>query len=267
MNRLSVISSFPRSGNTWVRFMVATAMLGVRPSSSELNDTIPDIHKKMPDGAGERGNLVVKVHCLPDVLPNYVNHHFGIDPRTIEMVVVHIIRNPFDAAVSNLRYLNLEQDKIGYFFEHYIDPSLGYKPYLQGGMGTWVSNNEAWLRFRDQASIRVEILKYEDLLERPVECLGAILEAFRITPVLPLERVVELCSAENLRAAENAEVETGKAGLFKKHADNKPGTRFINEATTGTYRGIMDEAMIRYGLQHAGPILQRYGYDLSQFHT
>jgi hypothetical protein len=267
VQKVSVISSFPRSGNTWVRFLVATAILGERPDSGGLNRIIPDLHLSSFDVDiwREVGQVIAKSHYLPDGLRAALVDKMNIDLQNCDLRIIHIIRNPFDNAISNLRYGNYDEDILGLFFESFIDPKIGISEYIKHGMGTWVDNNDAWFHMQGRMGAKIEIFRYKDLIENPLENLEKILEFLGVKATIPPERVVELCSASKLRKAEDNEVKEGKAGFFKFNADHKPTKRFINEATFGTYKELMDESMIELGLHHAGPTLERYGYDLSEF--
>ena len=50
MNSFIWISSYPRSGNTWLRFIILDLIFNKKNKSSYANEYVPDIHKLTPDG-------------------------------------------------------------------------------------------------------------------------------------------------------------------------------------------------------------------------
>ena len=69
-----VVSSFPRSGNTWARFFLATAILGRRPTSLELDQSTPDAHLPLPPVEAwiKDPGLILKSHFEPGALARYL---------------------------------------------------------------------------------------------------------------------------------------------------------------------------------------------------
>lgn len=45
MARIVWIASYPRSGNTWVRFLIANLLYKRITASSELQSFVPDVHE------------------------------------------------------------------------------------------------------------------------------------------------------------------------------------------------------------------------------
>jgi hypothetical protein len=103
------ISSYPKSGNTWVRFLLLNLIYGKQETTKDLNRLIPDIHKS--DFTSPP----------PDQPTTFIKSHFKMseDMPLLERTAgfIYVVRNPIDVVLSNLNY---------YFWTHSIpnDPVL-----------------------------------------------------------------------------------------------------------------------------------------------
>lgn len=269
-----VISSFPRSGNTWARFVVATAILGRRPSSGELDQTTLDLHKPLPpiEDWIKAPGLIMKSHFEPTPLGAALKDFLagpaaplGVD----RLKVVHIVRNPFDVAISVKRFYEAPDAQFDAFLRGFFQPGpLFPKPFVKWGFGSWHSNAANWLKQAAAPSGEACIVRYEDLTADPVAGFARIFEAFSITPKLPIAECVALCAPAALRQAEQAEFASGQPGLFTSfRRDKQAATRFVNEARAGGYRERLTPAQIRYGVERLGELLTALGYDPAGFLT
>jgi estrone sulfotransferase len=92
--------SYPRSGNTWVRVIIANVLNNGRDikSLADLNTLVPDIHVGVP----EKGYLtprVIKTHRV------YPVRHERNKPELYKRNI-YIVRNPFDVIKSYYSYLS-----------------------------------------------------------------------------------------------------------------------------------------------------------------
>lgn len=123
----TAIASFPRSGNTWVRYVIEEAT-GLK-SGSIYNDRI------MPR-TGE--GIVIKTHKLDSFC--YTD-------------AIHVIRNPFDAIES---YFYWKTD----FTE---DNKLNWAEHVYQAVNYWKSHTEHWMH----SKCKKYVVRYEDLLINP----------------------------------------------------------------------------------------------------
>ncbi len=100
------LASYPKSGNTWVRFILSNAIFGPADKSIDVNRRIPDLHRRLPDdrlaragdGSDDGAPLLAKTHFeLSDAHPEL--------SRTDR--ALHIVRNPRDVLLSALNYRRL----------------------------------------------------------------------------------------------------------------------------------------------------------------
>src|SRR2546423_7743737 len=84
--------SYPRSGNTWLRFLVANAL---RPEEQATFATVGDV---VPDIYDVTNRDLLR---LPD--PRILKSHEPVDERYRR--VAYLVRNPADVALSYYHYL------------------------------------------------------------------------------------------------------------------------------------------------------------------
>lgn len=229
------LASYPRSGNTWLRFLLQAYLKDGRIESRRLNADIPDIHRKGvvidPDAAE---SVLVKTHYLWSA-----GHPFADRTRGF----VYIVRHPKDVLLSFLQYRKLcrvlpEGDPAidRKYAMNYIrklgDPVWEQTP----DMGSWPRHLESWLT---KPSLPHAVIKYENLLTDPEPELAPMLRLIGL-PVETdrLRAAIEACRFSALREAETKEKEaraTGEAGgLFEGNPDMmRRGVMFMNEGKSG----------------------------------
>ncbi|MDC0851224.1 sulfotransferase domain-containing protein, partial [Candidatus Pelagibacter sp.] len=126
--KINIITSFTRSGNTWMRFIIYDLLFNQQQininNSLEIKKKIPDIH-----------NLKIsnKQIILDKSLENkqvFLKTHFGFEKLKMMPIdkVIIIIRHPFDVLVSllNIYEINEKQreDMLNYFCSNYTLPNL-----------------------------------------------------------------------------------------------------------------------------------------------
>lgn len=219
------IASYPKSGNTWVRFLLHHYLWGEPRNSLELNLRIPDLHRPAGRIDTSAARLLVKTHfALSENLP-----YLGLTDRAI-----HIRRHPKDVLLSGMNYWRLESGQAPDaaacargFIEAGGDPA-----WIKMGFGTWAEHAESWL---STDRFPVHAATYEGLradttgeLRRMLEFLGEEIDEAR------LARAVELSDFERLRELERKEKSRGGESLFRGGRDSlKRGAMFMNKGATG----------------------------------
>lgn len=257
------LASYPKSGNTWLRFLIANLLAGDLPDSRALQVAIPDAHRVEDLGAG-RGTRLVKTHWLFEHLP----------PRHTTRGFIYIVRNPFDVIASNFRFamlgadpaaLNrpaaevarLRADYVDRFLEHRGDPR-----WIGLGFGTWDQHVASWRAAADRLpSLR---LRYEDLLA------DAFPAVERIARFLGIERdpaalrtAIERSSFATMRALEEREIRDRRPGLFwgdQRDPARAAGHRFIAKAGRDLGRDEFDPAVRERIAQTFARELRALGY-------
>jgi len=210
------IVSYPKSGNTWLRFLIGNLIY------SETEVTFSNIEKKVPDIY-----YLTRRNARKIPKPRYLKSHEYYDPRYKK--VIYIVRDPRDVAVSYYNFCI----KFGYFDEtHSIDEFV--LDYCDGRIGdgcSWQQHVGSWLgAMRNDR--RFLFIKYEDLLIDTQHCLENI-ACFLEKPVNDeqLSRVVMSSTAKRMR-----ELEEQQSDVWAPTKHSRRNKVFIRKARSGVWR-------------------------------
>ena len=221
MTSVNWIASYPKSGNTWLRFMLASYITKepvTSVKSKKLNSLIPAIGgaSKNRDAllADRAGPLLAKTHSLPGaraVAP------FRSDTRK----AVYLVRNPRDIILSLIGHAGLERGsmKAHSVAEEFI-ANRGIP--LSGSAWEWGNWPQSVLGWTSPAAVRryfpdahVLTVKYEDMRTDPTAALHRIVDFLDLGQPVDseaVERAVESSALENMRALEAKKLnDSGKA--------------------------------------------------------
>lgn len=157
------LASYPRSGNTWLRVILAGMVCDPSQlaSLSDLNHLVPDVHVGIP-----RSSIAVVPRVIKTHLP-YPNRHEA-DRSDLYKRVIYAVRHPCDVLVSYYDY----QQKLGGFgtpatsFEDFVHRTLNYTDLF----GSWQQHVLSWLSMRER--IDLHLIRYEDLKANPQAKIG-----------------------------------------------------------------------------------------------
>jgi len=245
------IASFPRSGNTWIRFLLYTYLFGEIKNSKDVNEKVPPIHRPRLVNPNFPGRLLMKTHFkLTDQHP-YLANTVGF---------IYVYRHPKDVLLSNLNYHSLrglQLEPVDYarkFIALAGDPI-----WIQHGYGSWAEHIESWIGKPRWPHVW---MKYEDLKADTPANLKKIVE-FLKEPVddAKIARTIELCSFEHLKALEAQEKESGEGALFpgNKNLMDK-GHMFMNKGQSGRKLAEISPGLDQDFDKRFAPLLAKYGY-------
>jgi len=228
-----MITSYPRSGNTWVRFLLANLITNSDHSIDfpAMEKLVPDLHEPSRwDNLLERpptGRLI-KSH-----IPSYVS--FARFKR-----VIYIVRDGRDVKVSQYHY----------YCPH--DLQLTFLEFLQFNIwpGLWCKHVESWL---DRANnISFLLVRYEDMLIQPEEQLERMAKFAGLpTDKQRIARAVKHSKFESLQKIDPKKIDSRYKGSDFK---------FFRKGNSGQwvrYFGPEHKAVFQ---PHANPVLLRLGY-------
>lgn len=153
-NKSLVLASYPKSGNTWLRFIFSHLFT---KSDTEINfNTI----EKLAPGIMQPWKLWFHKRMLnPPVFKSHSNYHSG--NRSYKNI--YIIRDPRDVYISYYYFLGGAKD-----LEHFPWFISNYEfPY-----GRWSEHVRSWLKHKDES--HVAIIQYENLLENTIKELNKV---------------------------------------------------------------------------------------------
>jgi len=235
--------SYPKSGNTWMRFLIANLLQQDPPVGLlDADSLIPSVDAKSKRFFDEMRS------------PRVIKSHFSFIPAYRR--VIYVVRDPRDVVMSQYHYQIkrgvLEQ---GSSLDNFVSRFLKGEvcPY-----GSWGDNVGSWTATRRDDS-NFLLLRYEDMLADVTS------GASQISAFLGLGRdanrvatAVERSSLENMRKVEKAE---------GARWDSTKGTRqdisFFRSAKSGEGRGTLSRESIDRIERAWGPLMQSLGYAVS----
>jgi len=234
--------SYPRSGNTWTRFLVANLIW------PEEEVTFANIELKIPDPTAVTRRILDKIPR-----PRLIKSHEYFDPHYRRMI--YIVRDPRDVVVSN------------YFFQlkkGFIRENLSMDEYVDCFVGrgidtyaSWGENVASWLATRN-GSKDFLLLRYEDMLENTKNELSRIAAFLEIdSSATRTERAIELSSPERMRKLEQAE-----SNLWQVTRHTRKDIPFVRSAKSGSWREILSSGHLVRIEGTWGSLMQSLGYDL-----
>jgi hypothetical protein len=237
--------SYPRSGNTWTRFLVANIL------HPEVEVGFSNIESLVPDTAALSSRMLKRTPR-----PRVLKSHQYFDPRYPK--VLYIVRDPRDVAVSyyqfHLKYGFLQD---GYPLDDFVADFVAGR-LVSADWGTWAENVSSWFYTR-RHSRNFLLVRYEDLKSDTQRELAKIARFLGADPKPALlDRAIAASSAERMRELE------------KKQQDEWVGTRnhrkdipFVGHANAGTWREKISPASAQLIESAWGELMTTLGYELS----
>jgi Sulfotransferase domain len=236
--------SYPKSGNTWTRFLVANLVYPEKhPDFSNINELIPD-----PEALSKR-----RLNKLPR--PRILKSHQYFDPRYRR--VICIVRDPRDVVLS-VYHFQIKRRVIGEelpiadFVARFLSNRLGH-PY-----GNWFENVGSWY-FTRSGHPDFLLVRYEDLQSRAVPEMARIANFLGVPGDRgALGRAVEQSSADRMR-----ELEKKQAHLWSSTRDTRPDKPFVREAKAGGWRTELPPDCVARIEAAWGGLMTELGYELA----
>ena len=239
------VVSYPRSGNTWTRFLIANLVY------PQQDITFANIERLIPDTSSQ-SNRALKRTPSPRIIKThqYFDHRY---PR-----VIYIVRDPRDVVLSYYDFQRkYRQVQDGYPLEQYADDFV-YGRINSRDWGTWGENVASWIATRS-ASETFLLLRYEDMvsdtaneLSRVARFLGVSADRDR------LEKVVEGCSADRMR-----ELEQRQSQEWIATKNRRQDIPFVRVAKSGGWKTMLPTISVANIESAWGPVMKTVGYELT----
>jgi hypothetical protein len=253
------IASYPKSGNTWIRFLACNLVFGPIESASELASLAPDIHELAALTEPPGQYVLMKTHFrCSSALPL-----LDFTARAI-----YIVRDPVDVMVSNFHYAlraGASPRAVEAEFDAYVERFIaagGDRRWVQQGMGGWEENVRSWIATKHRFPVLA--LRYEDVLA------DAAKTAQRLCEFLGMERTrqqmadaVAASSFERMREIEEADIRAQRVGIFYKpylKDSITAGLRFMRRGGGGAEERALSEAQRLHFDAVFGKLRRQLGY-------
>jgi Sulfotransferase domain len=212
------LASYPRSGNTWLRFLLFELVTGRTAEFGEIDapesptGQIGD-QRHMPAVLRDGGRLI-KTHELH-------RHEYRR--------AVYLVRDPRDVMVSQLGFMRWQ--RLGRARGDFLEP------FLQGrvtGLGSWQRHVASWLGSEPAARGEVLRVRYEDLREDPARWLQQIAGFLGLDPS---DEDVLAAVRHNALARMRAREDRARYAVYP---ETDPQLRFVNRGRVAGWRETLD---------------------------
>ena len=231
------IVSYPKSGNTWLRFLIGNALTGNQCDFSNLRKVIPDIYRNRAD-------------CDDLSRPRMMKTHLPYSPKMRR--AIYLVRDGRDVAVSYYYHL-LKKERLDQrtTFDEYL--SLFTQGLIAPRLGSWNSHTLSWL---DHLSPNILLVMYENLKKDTAHELEQILS------FLGLQR-----SHDEIAAAVAASdfermktLEQQQSALYHDFANTNQGIAFVRAGQAGEWAKYFSEQASQDFIARHGEALRRLHY-------
>lgn len=222
--------SYPKSGNTWSRFLVGNYISNNQCDFTTCHDLVPDLYRDPGNCDGLERPRFMKSHA--PYFPAYPN-------------VIYIVRDGRDAAVSY--YFHAQ--KMGA-----VEEGISFPAFMDlfnsgelGRFGTWNDHVLGWL---DASDVNLHVVRYEDMLANTQGALRDMLTFAGLN--VDDERVHEAVQASDFGSMRKKRVQrietTGEAPIL------------VRKGRQGDWSNYFDNALHDEFLAVHGTALKRLGY-------
>jgi len=236
------ILSFPKSGNTWTRFLIANLAYPETPADfSNINRLTPD-----PESLSKR-----ELARMPR--PRIIKSHQYFHPSYGR--VIYVVRDPRDVALSQFHFHRkrklIEDD---YPLEKFVTRFVAGQT---GPYGSWGDNVASWISTRHNRPGFL-LLRYEDMLEDAARELAKVAAFLEIPPdAQRIQNAVQRSSAEEMR-----KLEKSQAHLWSSTKTTRQDVPFVRSAKAGGWRESLPEAAVAQLEAAWGHLMTYLGYEL-----
>ena len=238
------IVSYPRSGNTWTRFLIANLM------HPEKEVSFKNIESLIPDCEAQSSKYMKSVPR-----PRLIKSHEYFDPRYRK--VLYIVRDPRDVALSYYdfarKYRQVDDTyPLTAFVSDFVAGRLS-----SADWGTWGENVASWVYTRSGQTSFL-LLRYEDMQTDTVAALAKVAAFMGIEADQErLATAVQRSSADRMRTMEKTEAEQ-----WVSTKNKRSDIPFVRSASAGLWRVKLPAESIAEIEAAWQPLMKSLGYAL-----
>ncbi|MFZ0817542.1 MAG: sulfotransferase domain-containing protein [Candidatus Sulfotelmatobacter sp.] len=233
------VASYPRSGNTWARFLLCEVLTGNNAEFDKVAFSLPPLRlrSRAPSVLSDGGRL----------FRTHEQYHF------VYKKAIYFVRDPRDVAVSNYEFERVNDHLRGKNLDEFMHM------YVRGkvnSFGSWQGHVRSWLDSALAATDNFLLVRYEDMRRDTERELARMLEflGFSVAPE-KIRMVVENNSLQHMRQKED------------RYQGRPPEDRLVSEAgrqvRTGSVGGWRDRLTPAQAslIEHASQeLMARLGY-------
>lgn len=267
------IASFPKSGNTWMRALLANYVLNRKEPypinklrEFTLSDTRPrffhDASGRPVEDLSQNDTLALRLKSQ-EFIAQFKTHDVFVKTHSkygvfrgyslindiVSKGAIYLVRNPLDLVVSYAAHLGVSIDET-------IDAMGGSSSYTVESdtnvvtvLGSWSEHVDSWLTNKNVPRV---LVRYEDLVENPNKELEKVLSALGMDiDQNQLNNTIEFSSFSELAKQESV------SGFSERppHAE-----RFFRKGVSGQWNTTLQQYQIKKIIKAHGQVMNKLGY-------
>lgn len=266
------LSSFPKSGNTWLRILLANYLINAEQpvpinqiGKIALGDSLARSYRRLDpeiDVFDEEAVVRLRRTMLSSLLSGGDKLHFlkthSINSRILDVDLippeltklgVYIVRNPLDVVSSYADHYGIPTAMAAEAMStihNRVTPKDGTVTQYIGG---WSDHVASWAK---RASFPVHVVRYEDLHAKPVRTFKIIVRKLGLKlDQARMEKAIEFSSFQSLQRQEEAE------GFIEK---SEKSARFFRSGIANGWQGVLDDEIVSKICSDHGKLMKKFGY-------
>jgi hypothetical protein len=245
-----LLVSYPKSGSTWLRFLLAHALTSAEPDFDSIRSTLPPLglHQRAPRLVAGGGRLIRSHEPL------------GAAPALGRQAAVYLVRDARDVALSYFEH----ERRSTRFDGELLEFLAGFTQGNVGSYGSWQEHVLSALAHETAGRVPFLRVRYEDLRADTVGELARILRFLGVEPdAAALVAVVEANTKARMRAKESSStflrsMPTDGSAFVRPDRD-RGWTELVPESERARFERACGAALTGagYTLEHAQPAAGR----------
>ena len=221
-----IVAAFPKSGSTWLRFIVANIV-----SLLELDGRVVDYH--LLNGALACEFDTLRLPTLGySAMPRFMKTHRLYDERFFgHHRSILLVRHPGDVMVSFFEYSARLRGP-----GRYTGSLSDFLRHPRRGLQAWLEHTRSWME-RARAVVR-----YEELGSKPISTVRRILDTAGVA--VPDEIIVSATERADFKRIRRMEEERGLDARARAHLEE--GFRFARRGVVGEWKDRLSLADVEW---------------------
>lgn len=239
-----LFASFPKSGSTWMRFVLTGAL-----TAEEIDfDRVPELSPPLGQQTGAPaivpgGGRLVKSHEHPIFWP-------GDAHKPKVFLLVRDVRDVVSSYYFHWMRTGRSDGNFDAYFASFLDGTAA--PF-----GSWQEHSRAWLRYAAEHPGQLAVVRYEDLLDDAVQHVLDASQKLQLGLArTSVERAVAESTPDSMRAKESSSTRL-------RSTSTNQGISFVRSAKAGQWQDKLTEAQVHEIERVAGAELHAFGYPLT----
>lgn len=218
--------SFPKSGNTWVRFYLCN-LINNLPASHFTNDVIS--FKILDETMPELNQNDLRLPWIHNGFPRIIKTHIAYKPILGKRRSILIIRDPRDVMIS---YFKFETTKVAPRFQ-----GTGISEFIRHpkfGIEVWCKHLISWQKHSAM------VIKYEELKLKDIEIFAELNKFLGLT--VPEDILIQSVNQSRFENIKKIEAAKGMTNPGKVRGDFK----FARSGETGQWKDVLSKEDLVY---------------------